>query len=176
MLPMPKMPYLVKILVPKNVTLGSATSNQEVQKFMNKDERGFSIIELLIVVVIIGTIAGLAVPALRKGVRAAENGNTFASLRTIASTQVNYFSQTNRFGRLSEVNNLLSSSLGTPSGNDINRGNFVLSMTPSVPTDAELRVGFTITATRNVSGEGVTYIYELTQTGEIRQISPVPGP
>ena len=138
----------------------------------NNNERGFSLIELLIVVVIIGIIATLAVPWLQKGIRAAENGNTFASLRTIASTQVNYYSQNNRFGRLTEINNLLSSSIGTPSGNNINRGKFVLSMSPAAPTDAELRNGYTITATRNVTGEGVTYIYEVTQAGEIRQILP----
>lgn len=138
----------------------------------NKRERGFSIIELLIVVVIIGIVASVAVPALQKGLRAAENGNTFATMRTIASTQVNYFSQNNRFGRLTEVNNILSSAIGTNSGNDINRGKFVLSMSPAVPTDLELRNGYTITATRNVTGEGVTYVYELTQGGEIRQILP----
>ncbi|MEQ1921924.1 MAG: prepilin-type N-terminal cleavage/methylation domain-containing protein [Pyrinomonadaceae bacterium] len=138
----------------------------------NKRENGFSIIELLIVVVIIGIVASVAVPALQKGLRAAENGNTFATMRTIASTQVNYFSQNNRFGRLTEVNNLLSSSVGTNSGNNVNRGKFVLSMSPAAPTDAELRNGYTITATRNVAGEGVTYVYELTQGGEIRQILP----
>ncbi len=138
----------------------------------NKRESGFSIIELLIVVVIIGIVASVAVPALQKGLRAAENGNTFATMRTIASTQVNYFSQNNRFGRLTEVNNLLSSSVGTNSGNNVNRGKFVLSMSPAAPTDAELRNGYTITATRNVAGEGVTYVYELTQGGEIRQILP----
>jgi hypothetical protein len=45
-------------------------------------------------------------------------------------------------------------------------------MTPAAPTDAELRNGYTITATRNISGEGVIYVYELTQSGEIRQILP----
>lgn len=139
---------------------------------INRKESGFSLIELLLVVVIIGIVASVAVPALQKGLRAAENGNTFATMRTIASTQVNYYSQNNRFGRLTEVNNLLSSSIGTNSGNNINRGKFVLSMSPAAPTDLELRNGYTITATRNVAGEGVTYVYELTQGGEIRQILP----
>ena len=121
----------------------------------SKRESGFSLIELLIVVVIIGIVASVAVPALQKGLRAAENGNTFATMRTIASTQVNYFSQNNRFGRLTEVNNLLSSSIGTNSGNDINRGRFVLSMSPAVPTDLELRNGYTITATRSVAGDDI---------------------
>jgi prepilin-type N-terminal cleavage/methylation domain-containing protein len=98
---------------------------------INKKESGFSLIELLLVVVIIGIVASVAVPALQKGLRAAENGNTFATMRTIASTQVNYYSQNNRFGRLTEVNNLLSSSIGTNSGNVINRGKFVLSMSPA---------------------------------------------
>ena len=135
-------------------------------------ERGFSLIELLIVVVVIGVIAALAVPMLQKGIRASENGNTFASMRTIASTQVNFYSQSGRFARLTEINNLLSNSIGTPSGNDVNRGKFVLSMVPATPTDTELRNGYTITATRNVTGEGIVYQYELTQAGEIRQILP----
>jgi len=137
-----------------------------------RQQVGFSLIELLIVVVIVGLIAAIAVPYLQKGIRAAENSNTFATMRTIASTEVNYFSQHNRFARLTEINNLLSNSLGTPLGNEIVRGKFILSMTPSAPTDAELRNGYTITATRNITGEGVIYVYELTQSGEIRQILP----
>lgn len=138
----------------------------------DKGQKGFSLIELLIVVVVIGIVAVLAVPALQKGIRAAENGNTFATMRTIASTQMNFYSQRSRFGRVTEINNILSSSLGTNSGNDVTRGKFTISMTPAAPTDGELRDGYTITATRNVTGEGVKYVYELTQTGEIRQILP----
>jgi len=137
-----------------------------------KGENGFSIIELLVVVVIIGLVASLAVPALQKALRAAENGTTFATMRTISSTQMSYYSQNNRFGRLVEINNILSNAIGTQAGNEINRGKFVFSMSPAAPTDPELRTSYTITATRNVAGEGVVYQYELTQSGEIRQILP----
>jgi len=136
------------------------------------NEAGFSIVEILIVCAVIGIVASLAVPHLQKGIRAAEIGNTVATLRTIHSTEMNYFSQNTRFARITEVNNVMSGSIGSPSGFDVIRGKFVMSMTPSNPTDAELREGYTLTATRNVSGEGVVYVYELTQSGEIRQILP----
>lgn len=138
----------------------------------NNQEKGFSLIELLIVVVVIGIVAVLAVPALQKALRVAENGNTFATMRTISSTQVGYYSQNNRFGRLAELNNMLSQSLGQGSGNTITRGKFLIDMTPAAPTDTELKNGFTITATRNVASEGVIYKYELTQSGEVKQILP----
>jgi len=102
----------------------------------------------------------------------AENGQTFATMRSISSTQIGYFSSHSRFARLTELNNIMSGALGTPSGNDINRGKFVLSMTPAAPTDLELKDGYTITATRNQANESIVYVYELTQTGEIRQILP----
>jgi prepilin-type N-terminal cleavage/methylation domain-containing protein len=137
-----------------------------------KGDGGFSVVELLIVCAVVGIIAAIAVPHLQKALRATENGNTFATIRTVASTQVNFFSQNNRFGRITEINNLLASAIGTNSGNEVIRGKFVLAMTPAAPTDAELRNGYTLTATRNVAGEGVVYVYQVTQTGEIRQILP----
>jgi prepilin-type N-terminal cleavage/methylation domain-containing protein len=139
---------------------------------MKNAQRGFSLVELLIVVVVIGIVATLAVPALQKALRAAENSTAFASLRTVSSTQLNYYTQNNRFGRITEINNVLSSSIGTNSGNNVNRGKFVFTMTPPAPTDPELKNGYTVTATRDVAGEGVTYVYELTQSGEIKQILP----
>ncbi|MCA1608424.1 MAG: prepilin-type N-terminal cleavage/methylation domain-containing protein, partial [Acidobacteria bacterium] len=62
---------------------------------MPKQQKGFSLIELLLVVVIVGIIAALAVPALQKGLWAAENGSAFATLRAISSAQMDFFVQNN---------------------------------------------------------------------------------
>ena len=168
----PKLPHLVKEKVTKNVTPDACTVNSGARKIVKRSETGFSLIELLLVVVTIGVIAAIAVPRLQQTIRAAENANTFATMRTISSTQIGFRSQHDRFARLSEINNLMSGSLGTPSGNDVIRGKYLLSMTPAAPTDAELAIGYTVTATRNVRNESTIYVYELTESGEIRQILP----
>jgi len=63
--------------------------------------------------------------------------------------------------------------LGTPSGgSDLIRNNFTFSMVPATPTDAELKSGFTIVATRNVNTDPTIYKFEVTEAGEIRQILP----
>lgn len=137
----------------------------------NEGSKGFSLIELLLVVTIIGVIAALAVPALQKGILAAENGSTFSTMRTISSSQVDFYSRFGRFARLAEINSTGQSVFGTTIDNRVVRGQYTFEMTPATPTDAELRSSFTMTATRT-DLDGVVYKYELTQTGEIIQILP----
>jgi len=165
------LPHLVKDEVTKGVTFG-VFSKKRTKRTASKNIAGFSLIELLLVVVTIGILVAMAVPKLQQTVRMAENGQTFATMRSISSTQVGYFSSHGRFARLTELNNIMSGALGTTRVNEIDRGKFVLSMTPAAPTDLELKDGYTIIATRNQANETIVYIYKLTESGEIRQILP----
>ena len=136
----------------------------------NGNENGFSLIELLVVVVVIGLVASLAVPYLQRAIRASQAGNSFATLRAISTTQLGYYSQTNRFARVTEANNIMSGGIGTQIGAEVHRGRFIFATVPANPTDAELSQGYTLTATRTDPGEGITYHYELTQSGVIRDV------
>lgn len=79
---------------------------------------GFSIIELLIVVVVIGIVAAIAIPDLLKSRRAANEASAVATVRIISREEVAYrfASGTDSFGTLAELyaGKFIEDSIGAP--------------------------------------------------------------
>ena len=69
-----------------------------------KNEKGFSLVELLVVVIIIGIIAAIAIPSLLASRRSANEGSAAANLRTIHSAEATYLSTNNVYGDFAALN------------------------------------------------------------------------
>jgi type IV pilus assembly protein PilA len=130
-----------------------------------KNQKGFSLIELLVVVIIIAIVAAIAIPNLLASRRAANEASAISSLRSIHSAQAVYFSTAGAnsvygtLGSLMAANvALIDSTLGsgTKSGYDftvtIGAANSNLYCADAVPDTAT-----TGTRTFAIGASGVIY-------------------
>lgn len=133
-----------------------------------KGAAGFTLVELLIVVAILGIITSLALPNLIASKRAANEGSAQSSLRTIHSSQAVYHATAGNgnFGTKAELrnHNLIDSVFGS----DVTKSGYDFTITPDNTASPSTYFSFAVPANTGSITRTGTRTFSIAEDGVLR--------
>ena len=135
-----------------------------------RSEAGWSLIELLMVMVIIGVLAAVAIPNMVKAREAAQKTAAVALLRNVHKVQTKHHALRGRYGTVAELSQMEGASLGALSGSTLTRDSYLVYSLPVTPTTASLARNYTMVAVHQ--GPGIPYVFLIDQDGLVEQFFP----